>query len=95
MTGWAGCASRGMGAVVLGSLGGVRQDAPRLVDAPHAVGRIGRTLVKVRVMSLGEVAMRPRHLERGRITRDTEDRVRIDDASRGHRPDSTWACVIH
>jgi len=52
---------------------------------------LGRAFVEIGVMALCQAPMRPSHLERGRVARDAEDGIRIEDAAAGHGADSTAA----
>jgi hypothetical protein len=88
----AGLRNRGrMRAIVIGATDGIREDPPRLVDAPHAVSGISRALVQVGVMALRKATVGTRHLERRCLARDAEDRVRVDYPQACHPADSTAA----
>jgi hypothetical protein len=67
----------------------VRQERPRLVDAPHALGRVLATILvglEIRVMPFREPPMGTSHLQRGRVARHAEGRVRIGEWAMWHRP---------
>lgn len=83
----------GIGTVVLCPRLRIREEGPRLVDAPHAVGRLGSAFVtglEVRVVSLREPPMSARHLQRCGIAGDAEDGVGIGAAPALHGAPMVW-----
>jgi hypothetical protein len=80
-----------MGTVVIGATSGIPEDRPGLVDAPHPLGGLRGTLMKVGVVALCEPSMRARNLQRRDVARDAEDGIGIEGATAGHDADSTAA----
>ena len=64
----------------------VRQHPPRLVDVAHPLGGVGGALVEVGVVPLRQPPMRAGDLERRRVARHAQDRVRIDQLAARHGP---------
>jgi hypothetical protein len=62
--------------VISGAMTGVREDAPRLVDTSHPLGRAGVGM-EVRVIALSQFAVGLAHLPVIRVARHPEDLVGI------------------